>query len=375
MGNVGIRSTGPATSCDRNDDTVTPAPPESHGTHRTSGWTSECDRAERPGTDSASASEHHPDQAVPEAKRKVVTFQLPPSADDAHVSWLRLRYHEAVARVARTEWLRRTVPVLANALHAAGEVTPSNRTRRERSRRRAPYRVRPLARISRRRWHQQTLVSETQLLKTSWPVRQTEQLFLPTFPVDERRDRRYGNRVHVANGAFGRVFQVANPEQTSSRPSQYALKVYRKSDIVYSGAVQQLVDEVNIQTICGHHPFIVRCVDFWQSRTHIFLLSNYYGNGELFQRLKTFCSELSRLYVAELALAIDFLHNAGIIYRDLKPENILLDDDYHIKLIDFGLSKWLRIGGRTSTLCGTVQYMGKGGSPQKYDGIRLFVIG
>lgn len=205
-------------------------------------------------------------------------------------------------------------------------------------------------------------------------MRQTEQLFLPTFPVDERRDRRYGNRVHVANGAFGRVFQVhesAVPEQTS-RLSQYALKVYRKSDIVYSGAVQQLVDEVNIQTICGHHPFIVRCVDFWQSRTHIFLLSNYYGNGELFQRLKTFCSELSRLYVAELALAIDFLHNAGIIYRDLKPENILLDNDYHIKLIDFGLSKWLRIGSRTSTLCGTVQYMGKEGSPHKqYDGIRL----
>lgn len=337
----------------------------------------ECDRAERTGTDSVSPSEHHPDQAVQEAKRKVVTFQLPPSADDAHVSWLRLRYHEAVARLARTEWLRRTAPVLANALHAAGEVTPSNRTRSvrgERSRRRAPHRVRPLARISRRRWHQKTLVSDTQLLKTSWPVRQTEQLFLPTFPVDERRDRRYGNRVHVANGAFGRVFQVhesAVPEPTS-RLSQYALKVYRKSDIVYSGAVQQLVDEVNIQTICGHHPFIVRCVDFWQSRTHIFLLSNYYGNGELFQRLKTFCSELSRLYVAELALAIDFLHNAGIIYRDLKPENILLDNDYHIKLIDFGLSKWLRIGSRTSTLCGTVQYMGKEGSPHKqYDGIRL----
>lgn len=368
MGNVGIRSTGPATSCDRNDDTVTP--PETHGTHRSSGGTSECDRADRTGTDSVSASAQHPDQAGQAAKRKVVTFQLPPSAEDAHVSWLRLRYHEAVARLARTEWLRRTVPVLANALHAAGEVTPPNRTRTERegrSRRRAPYRVRPLARISRRRWHQKTLVSDTQLLKTSWPVRQTEQLFLPTFPVDERRDRRYGNRVHVANGAFGRVFQVgdsANPEQTTRPPSQYALKVYRKSDIVYSGAVQQLVDEVNIQTICGHHPFIVRCVDFWQSRTHIFLLSNYYGNGELFQRLKIFCSELSRLYVAELALAIDFLHNAGIIYRDLKPENILLDDDYHIKLIDFGLSKWLRIGSRTSTLCGTAQYMGKGSFPK-----------
>lgn len=55
----------------------------------------------------------------------------------------------------------------------------------------------------------------------------------------------------------------------------------------------------------------------------------------------------------------DFLQNAGIIYRDLKPENILLDNNYHIKLIDFGLSKWLKTGQRTRTVCGTAEYMGK----------------
>lgn len=55
----------------------------------------------------------------------------------------------------------------------------------------------------------------------------------------------------------------------------------------------------------------------------------------------------------------DFLHNAGIIYRDLKMENILLDADGHIKIIDFGLAKWLSYGGRTSTICGTLQFMGE----------------
>lgn len=40
-------------------------------------------------------------------------------------------------------------------------------------------------------------------------------------------------------------------------------------------------------------------------------------------------------------------------------ENILLDDKGHIKLIDFGLSKWLSIGSKTKTMCGTSHYMGK----------------
>lgn len=53
----------------------------------------------------------------------------------------------------------------------------------------------------------------------------------------------------------------------------------------------------------------------------------------------------------------DFLHNAGIIYRDLKLENILLTANGHVQIIDFGLSKWLKYGSRTNTICGTLQYI------------------
>ena len=49
--------------------------------------------------------------------------------------------------------------------------------------------------------------------------------------------------------------------------------------------------------------------------------------------------EEARFYLAELILAINYLHKEKILYRDLKPENILIDTDGHIKLADFGLSK------------------------------------
>ena len=45
-----------------------------------------------------------------------------------------------------------------------------------------------------------------------------------------------------------------------------------------------------------------------------------------------------RFYVAEVLLALEYLHMLGVIYRDLKPENILVRDDGHIMLSDFDLS-------------------------------------
>ena len=68
--------------------------------------------------------------------------------------------------------------------------------------------------------------------------------------------------------------------------------------------------------------------------------------------------EISRLYLAEIILAIEAIHKRSIVYRDLKPENIMIAEDGHIKLIDFGLSKdGIRNNHETSTFCGSKQYL------------------
>ncbi|OWY93372.1 Protein kinase, partial [Phytophthora megakarya] len=53
----------------------------------------------------------------------------------------------------------------------------------------------------------------------------------------------------------------------------------------------------------------------------------------------------ARFYAAELAIALSYLHAHGIIYRDLKPDNIMLDKTGNIRLVDFGISKQLRLEG------------------------------
>ena len=57
-------------------------------------------------------------------------------------------------------------------------------------------------------------------------------------------------------------------------------------------------------------------------------------------------------------VALEHIHAQNIVYRDLKPENILVDEEGHIKLSDFGLSKITEVSeDLTYTVCGTPEYV------------------
>ena len=65
-------------------------------------------------------------------------------------------------------------------------------------------------------------------------------------------------------------------------------------------------------------------------------------NGELYQvirregRLKL---EQARFVAAEIVSILEYMHSKGVAHRDLKPSNFLIDENYHLKLIDFGTAK------------------------------------
>lgn len=115
-----------------------------------------------------------------------------------------------------------------------------------------------------------------------------------------------------------------------------------------------------------HYYELNTCLRF-QTSTHLHLLLPFLSGGELFFHLQNsplgfFSETRAKFYAAELVLALEYLHDHGIIYRDLKPENILLDTAGHISLVDFGLCKDFQTDqikdGKTNTFCGTAEYLG-----------------
>uniref|UniRef100_A0A8C2APR3 Ribosomal protein S6 kinase n=1 Tax=Cyprinus carpio TaxID=7962 RepID=A0A8C2APR3_CYPCA len=162
----------------------------------------------------------------------------------------------------------------------------------------------------------------------------------------------------LGQGSYGKVFLVRKIKG-SDTGQLYAMKVLKKAtlkvrDRVRSKMERDILAEVN-------HPFIVKLHYAFQTEGKLYLILDFLRGGDLFTRLSKevmFTEEDVKFYLAELALALDHLHSLGIIYRDLKPENILLDEEGHIKITDFGLSKEaIDHDKRAYSFCGTIEYM------------------
>ncbi|ELK09972.1 Ribosomal protein S6 kinase alpha-2 [Pteropus alecto] len=162
----------------------------------------------------------------------------------------------------------------------------------------------------------------------------------------------------LGQGSYGKVFLVRKVKGSDAR-QLYAMKVLKKAtlkvrDRVRSKMERDILAEVN-------HPFIVKLHYAFQTEGKLYLILDFLRGGDLFTRLSKevmFTEEDVKFYLAELALALDHLHSLGVIYRDLKPENILLDEEGHIKITDFGLSKEaIDHDKRAYSFCGTIEYM------------------
>lgn len=162
----------------------------------------------------------------------------------------------------------------------------------------------------------------------------------------------------LGQGSFGKVFLVRKILGWD-KGQLYAMKVLKKAKLKVRDRVRTKMERNILVDV--NHPFIVKVFYAFQTEGNLYLVLAFLRGGDLFTRLSKelmFTEDDVKIYLAELALALDHLHTLGIIYRDLKPENILLDIDGHIALTDFGLSKEsIDESEKAYSFCGTVEYM------------------
>ncbi len=111
-----------------------------------------------------------------------------------------------------------------------------------------------------------------------------------------------------------------------------------------------------------HHAHILPALDYGEHEHWHYLVMPYIAHGTLREQLARgpLTLEDTGILLEQIASALNYAHEQGIIHRDIKPSNILMRDDHYAYLADFGLAKSLE-GGNTITqiglLLGTPEYM------------------
>ena len=160
----------------------------------------------------------------------------------------------------------------------------------------------------------------------------------------------------LGRGFYGKVMLV----EKLSTGEYFALKTIRKKKIMDVLPISTVLAEKTILSDLPPYPFIVNFCFSFQTEHKFYIGLEYAAGGELLHYLsKQECISIdtTRLYIAEIALAINHLHQNNIIYRDLKPENILLDAQGHIKLTNLGLSVKVEDDQLENTFCGTPEFL------------------
>lgn len=115
------------------------------------------------------------------------------------------------------------------------------------------------------------------------------------------------------------------------------------------------------------HPNIIKMYDYSdkqklisadKSEQDVFYMAlELARGGELFDfvaQTGRFSEEIARYYFLQLLDALEYIHTKGISHCDIKLENVMLDEDYNLKLADFGFSSNKSVN---ETVKGTSNYM------------------
>ncbi|MBN3308851.1 RIPK2 kinase, partial [Amia calva] len=190
---------------------------------------------------------------------------------------------------------------------------------------------------------------------------------LPVIPYQKLTDLHY-----LSRGGFGTVFRA----QHSDWRTTVAIKCLKLDSPVGERERNCLLKEAEVLHKARFN-YIIQIFGVCNEPEFFCIVTEYMSNGSLDQLLHekdlypllAWPLRLRILY--EIALGVNFLHNMTppLLHHDLKTQNILLDAEFHVKIADFGLSKWRQLsiskasGSKPPEMGGTVIYM----PPEEYE--------
>ncbi|ROL55152.1 Protein kinase C iota type [Anabarilius grahami] len=142
----------------------------------------------------------------------------------------------------------------------------------------------------------------------------------------------------IGRGSYAKVLLV----RLKKTERIYAMKVVKKELVNDDEDIDWVQTEKHVFEQASNHPFLVGLHSCFQTESRLFFVIEYVNGGDLMfhmQRQRKLPEEHARFYSAEISLALNYLHERGIIYRDLKLDNVLLESEGHIKLTDYGMCK------------------------------------
>jgi serine/threonine protein kinase len=170
----------------------------------------------------------------------------------------------------------------------------------------------------------------------------------------------------IGEGAMASVYLAVQ----ISLGRQVALKVLAPALAAQRGFTARFLNEGRIIAYLKH-PQIVDVYDLGSDHQNYFLAMEFLSAGTLEQRIKKGISPARSVQlIKQIATALGFAHQQGVIHRDVKPQNILFRDDDLPVLTDFGIARLmdgdpqLTIPGRT---LGSPFYM----SPEQINGCTI----
>ncbi len=167
---------------------------------------------------------------------------------------------------------------------------------------------------------------------------------------------------YTIGGQLGQgAYAVVKNAVHKSTGRKVAIKIYEKYKIADSQRKTCVNREIRVMKKLTHAN-IVQLYETIDTTKQLFLVMELVKGRSLYSYIRSRQSrkleepECMRIF-RQVVAGIEYCHKNNVVHRDIKMENLLLDEQQHVKIIDFGFSIFAASTQRLKIFCGTPSYM------------------